>query len=276
MNRIPRKDRDKRLRQLVEKGANVVGATTGAVVALVTGDPMLAIGAVGVKASGIYKAVGAEIANRWLAPREEDRIGGVMALSAQYLESALEQGKILRDDGFFDTPQDGRPHAEEILEGVLRKAQSEYEERKLPYLARLWSNACLNKNLDSAELNYLLKLSEQLTYRQLVIIAIVGAMARADHKNIFNLRKEHYEKADLNMLSATAIVLSEVIMLHNLNCISTVAPLGVVQVTPSKMRIGTHGGTLYNVMELHRIPRSDFQEVIDLLGEQLPSRSKLN
>lgn len=275
MNRIPRNDSDRRLRQLVEKGANVVGATTGAAVALVTGEPMLAIGAAGVKASGIYKAVGAEIADRLLAPREEGRIGGVLALSAQYLGSALAHGKMLRDDGFFDTPEDGRPDAEEVLEGVLRKAQSEYEERKLPYLARLWSNACLDKNLDSAELNYLSKLSEQLTYRQLVIIAIVGAMAKADGQNVFNLRKEHYEDVDLNVFSATAIILSEVIMLHNLNCIQIVAPLGVVQVTPSKMRIGTHGGMLYNVMELHRIPRSDFQEVIDLLGEQLPPGSTL-
>jgi hypothetical protein len=133
-------------------------------------------------------------------------------LSAQYLESALAQGKTLRDDEFFDTRPDGRPDAEEVLEGVLRKAQSEYEERKLPYLARLWSNSCLqeNKNLNLAELSYLLKLSEQLTYRHLVIIAIAGAMDKANHNDIFNLREKDYENLNFNLLSETALVLSEV------------------------------------------------------------------
>ena len=140
-----------------------------------------------------------------------------MALSVEMLESELDRGRTLRADGFFDTSTDGRSDAEEVMEGLLRKAQTEYEERKLKYLARLWANACLDETLGAAKLNYLVKLAEQLTYRQFTVISIAGAMAKADNANIYHLREQHYENTELNMLAETAIVLSEIMALHNLN-----------------------------------------------------------
>ena len=256
----------RRLRQIIENGANVVGATTGAALSAITGSPEFGVGVAAVGASGAYQRVGAEIADRLLSPREQARVGGVLALSAEMLKSELDRGRTLRDDGFFDVPPDGRTDAEEILEGVLRKAQTEYEERKLSYLARLWSNACLDETLGPAKLNYLVKLAEQLTYRQFLIIAMVCAMAKADHANIFRLRVRHYEEANLNMLGETAIVLSEVMALHNLNCVQVIAPLGPIQIAPSEMRIANHGAALYNAMELHRIPEDDLQQIIQLLS----------
>ena len=256
---------EERLREIIEKGANVVGATTGAILSLVTGSPEFGVGTTAIGASGAYKRVGAEIADRVLAPREEARVGGVLAQSAELLKWELDRGRSFRDDGFFDMPPGGRSDAEEVLEGVLRKTQTEYEERKLPHLARLWSNACLDDTLSPAKLNYLVKLSAQLTYRQFVIISMVGEMAKADHANIYQLRSQHYENSGLNMLGDTAIILSEVMALHQLNCVSVIAPLGPIQIAPSEMRIATHGATLYNAMELHRLPAKDCREVIELL-----------
>ena len=127
-----------------------MGATTGAVLSAVTGSPEFAEGVAAVEASGGYQRVGAEIADRLLSPRELARIGGVMALSAEMLKSEMDRGRWIRDDGFLDAPPAGRADAEEVLGGVLRKAQTEYEERKLTYLARLWSNGCLDETLGSA------------------------------------------------------------------------------------------------------------------------------
>ena len=95
---------------------------------------------------------------------------------------------------------------------------------------------------------------------------MVGAMAKADHANIFQLRAQHYEQANLNMLGETAIVLSEVMALHNLNCVKVIAPLGSIQIAPSEMGIANHGAALYNAMELHRIPEGDCQQIIQLLS----------
>ena len=256
-----------KLRAIIEKGASVVGTTTGAALSLVTGSPELGVALTAIGATGVYQKVGTEIADRWLAPREQARVGGVFAASVEMLKSELDRGRTLRNDGFFDS-SDGRSNAEEVMEGVLRKAQTEYEERKLVYFARMWSNACLDETFGAAKLNYMVKLAEQLTYRQLAIISMAGAMAKADNANIFGLREQHYEKAGLKMGSETSIVLSEVMALHNLNCLKVIAPLGHVQIEPTTMRINTWGVALYVAMELGRIAIDDkrqIQQVVDLL-----------
>ena len=254
-----------KLRQIIEKGTNVVGTTTGAALSVVTGSPELGVSLAAIGATGIYQKVGTEIADRWLAPREQARIGGVLVLSVEMLKSKLDRGRTLRDDGFFDTPTDGRSNAEEVLEGVLRKAQTEYEERKLKYLARLWANACIDKTFCLADLNYLVKLAEQLTYRHLTIISIAGKMANADDANVYGLREQDYEKTGLKLVGDTPIVLSEIMALHNLNCLRLIALLGPSQIVPSQMKVGTHGAALHNTMELFRIPESDRQQVVALL-----------
>ena len=145
-----------KLRRMIEKGSHVIGTTASAALSVATGNPEVSVALATIGATGIYQRIGTEMADRWLAPREQARVGGVIALSAEVLRQKLDQGRTLRNDGFFDTPLDGRSAAEEVIEGVLRSAQAEYEERKLTYLARLWSNACLDEALGAARLNYLL------------------------------------------------------------------------------------------------------------------------
>ena len=256
---------NRRLRQIIETGANVVGTTSSAVISAVTGNPEFGVGAAALGATGAYRRVGAEIADRLLGPREQARIGGVLALSAEVLRAKLDQGCTLRDDGFFDTPPEGRSDADEVLESVLRKAQTEYEERKLEYLSRLWANACIDKTLGLADLNHLVKLAEQLTYRHLTIISIVGKMANADYANIYSLRSQHYEKAGIKLVGETPNVLAEIMALHNLNCLMVIALLGPIQIVPSQMKIGTYGAALHNTMELFGIPESDRQQIVALL-----------
>lgn len=254
-----------RLRQIIETGANVVGVTSSAAVSVVTGSPELGVGAAALGATGAYQRVGAEIADRLLGPREATRIGAVLALSAETLKTRLDHGGVLRDDGFFDVPPDGRSDAEEVLEGVLRKAQAEYEERKLEYLARFWANACIDKTFGAADLNYLTKLAEQLTYRHLTIVSVAGKMANADDANVYDLREQNYKQSRLSLVGDTAIVLSEIMALHSLDCVRMFGTFHPIQVVPSAMQIGTHGAALHNMMELFRIPEGDRQQVVALL-----------
>ena len=253
-----------KLRQLIQTGTNVVGTTTGAALAMVTGSPEIGVALTAIGATGVYQRVGIEMADHWLAPREQARVGSVLASSVGMLKSELEQGKSLRSDGFFDVDA-GRSDAEEIMEGVLRKAQAEYEERKLQYLARMWSTACLDETFGTDKLNYMVKLAEQLTYRQLVILSIAGAMTQANNADIFRFRDQDYEKAGLKMGSETSIVLSEVMVLHYLNCVKVIAPLGHVQIVPSELKLDTWGVALYIAMGLSGINCQDRKPVVDLL-----------
>ena len=92
---------DDRLRQIIEKGAHVVGATTGAVLSAVTGNPAFGVGGAALGASGAYQRVGSEIADRVLGPREQARVG-ILAQSAQILKS--EDPGALAGGGFPTRP----------------------------------------------------------------------------------------------------------------------------------------------------------------------------
>ena len=163
-----------KLRRMIETGVNMIGASSGAAISVITGSPEFGIGSAAVGATGAYQRIGTEIANRVLAHGEQERIGGVLALSAEVLKEKLENGHKLRDDGFFDTPKNSRSCGDEILEGLLRKAQTEYEEKKIPYLAHFWANASISESFDVNELHMMMKLIEQLTYRHLTIIFYAG------------------------------------------------------------------------------------------------------
>ena len=257
-----------KLRQIIEKGATVVGTTTGAVLSVVSGSPEIGVVLTAIGATGVYQKVGAEIADRLLAPREQARIGGVLALSVEFLNSELDNGRRLREDGFFNISQGDRSDAEEVLEGVLQKAQTEYEERKLPYLARLWANACLDGNLGVAKLNYMVKLAEQLTYRQMALITLAGQMTNAGNNSHHGLREEGYESARLKMRDEVSTVLAELKMLHTLDCVRVFDLLSTLDINPSRIRLGSWGFSLYNDMEVYRIAKDDplqFEQVVQLL-----------
>ena len=90
---------DDRLRRIIQAGAPIVGASAGAAISALSGTPGLSIEAAALGSSGLYPRVGDEIANRLLGPREQARVGGVLALSADVLKWKLDRGHKLRDDG---------------------------------------------------------------------------------------------------------------------------------------------------------------------------------
>lgn len=96
-------------------------------------------------------------------------------------DEALSQraGESLRDDGFFTAGPSGSPPAVEFFEGSVRAAARDYERRKAPYLGRFWANLAYEKDIDFARAAFLLRLAEDLTYRQLVLLAIFGTADEA-------------------------------------------------------------------------------------------------
>lgn len=250
-----------KLRNIIEGGSSVVGATASAAISVVTGSPEFGIGAAGLSASGAYRRVGAEIANWMLGPREEARIGGVMALSAEVLRTKLAEGYHLREDGFFELQATSRPAAEELLEGVLRKAQAEYEERKLPYLARFWANACVDARIKPPTLNQLVRLSEQLTYSNLIVISLVARIDEILSSPIYS-QKHHIDPssravANVLRMDAQHSIFAEIRMLSGLDCVRFRDLNNADRETLSDIELGTYGAALYQLMELHLIPHSE-------------------
>jgi hypothetical protein len=160
--------------ELVEAGGDFAGASIGGALGLIGGPVGVVAGAAGgVLATRAFRRVGAQLRQRWLDPRQELRLGGAYALAADLVQKRLEAGSTLRSDGFFEPTTDGRPPAEELLEGVLRAAAEAYEEKKVPFLASMYSSLVFRPDISPAYANSLIQLAADCTWRQVVILAFL-------------------------------------------------------------------------------------------------------
>ena len=168
-------DQEQLARDLVKTGGEVAGAAVGGALGLIGGPVGVAAGAAGgVLATRVFRRIGAELEGRWLSPREHARVGGAFAIAASDIKSRLDAGESLREDGFLDGNDDERSEAEEVLEGMLKAAADAYEERKLPYIANIYSSIAFRPDISAAYANTLVQLASRCTWRQFVLISLIG------------------------------------------------------------------------------------------------------
>jgi hypothetical protein len=168
-----RSDAD-RATALIEGGAELAGASIGAAVGLIGGPPVVVGGAaLGAVASRVLRQLGSEIHQRLLGPRQRVRVGAAFAVAAETIAMRLEAGEAPRADGFFEASSDGRPAAEEVLEGVLQAAGDAYEERKVPFLGKLYAAVAFDGSVGRPQANFFIAVAQRLTFRQLALMAVI-------------------------------------------------------------------------------------------------------
>jgi hypothetical protein len=233
----------------IDTGADMVGAVTGGAIGLIAPPfgPLVGAGA-GVALSRAFRVVGNQVIERFSAPREATRVGGALAVAAQEIEERLVALEMLRQDGFFDAirPDTGRTAAEEVLEGVLRHAADAYEEKKVRYLGAMYATAAFDASYTAPELHLLLKLFDRVTYRGLVLLAIVGTRGYGDRLRDAQVR----EIADGNLaIDPASEVIAEIDALAAENLIGVGQEDGSVANYASVM----NGGTLKKFLEKARL-----------------------
>lgn len=261
----------------METASAVGGALAGTALTLMAG-PFVG-SASGEAVARVLRRVGFEIERRFLAPRQERRIGEAYKAAAEGVARELEAGHVVRTDGFFDQPDpDHESPAGEILEGVLRTAADEWEQRKVPYIGRIFAMLSFDPSVSPSDANYLLKLAERLTYQQVVLLAFWEAAQ--DPK-----RPYKKEVMSAGLRQAEGHSRPKATILAEINDLASRGLVGVVpegeSVVPEEATIagleafGTFGGrvdltrvgltnmgrTLYRLMGLDEVPDRDFQEI---------------
>lgn len=256
------KPKSERIQRLVRSGsgtfADVSASAAGSAVGFVMGGPAGAIagGVVSSLASKCFRRIGEEITGRTLSPREEARVGRVYALAAADLGRRIDEGEELRDDGFFARTGRGRSDAEEVIEGVLLKSQSEPEEKKLPYMATLLSSVAFDKVISAEMAHQIVKAAEDMTYRQLCLLRLSAikdqlGLRRSDYRGYGSFSRELlqvlYECYDLSRRGFV-------------NFGGDVA-FGPSDVKPGGMTVQGLGAEAYNLMRLSSIPITEITPV---------------
>lgn len=260
------KKREQITKQITEIGGTVTGSVVGAAIGTVIAGPLGAAG--GAFAGGIIEKVflwaGEEISERFLSKRENIRVKTVLEQAQEKIEKNFSDNKTLRDDDFFNEGIDDRSTAEEILEGMLLIAQKEYEEKKLIYLANLYANIAFDKTINGHMADRLLKIASEITYRQLVILKVIGFF-QTNSKAPTRRTTSFNEISGLNNVSLA----SDIFDLYQRSVLlSNKAILDADGINPSAISVGGYGAHLYNLMELFNIPDDELSsETIAFLTE---------
>jgi len=183
-------NKDNIITELVETGSDISGSVAGAVIGGLVAGPSGAIigGASGPFLTRIFKKVGTEIKNRFISPREEVRIGAVYGFAINKIQQNIKDGQTIRNDSFFENRESKRADSEEIFEGVILGAQKEYEERKVKYLGNLYGNICTNDKIIREHANQLIKITNNLSYRQLCILQLFVEKWNENHNFKFRVK----------------------------------------------------------------------------------------
>ncbi len=169
-------------KELVTFGAEIAGAVTGGTIGFVIAGP---IGAVGGAVVGPILTKGLEIAAdfalRDLSRREKIKAGAGLVFAYNKIIKYLKEGRIPREDGFFERDVTGRSASDEILEGALLRCKNEHEEKKLKLIGNIYANVAFMPEVNVAGANWLLQKCQELTYRQLCVITLIE---RAKNKGV--------------------------------------------------------------------------------------------
>jgi len=240
------------LNELVSWGSSMTGSVVGTGLGFLIGGPAGAVlGAAGgpTVASILQKAAG-DVLQRHLSGREKTRIGAVSAYAAERIGERLKAGEGIRGDGFFEANVHERAAAEEIFEGIIRAAQKETEEKKIPSIGRLFASLAFDSRVDRAHANVLIRLAEDLSYRQLCLLAIF-----AQPLKYLDVIYQHSKVNDVEL----AGLVEEIRDLFSRRMIIQTNRLG--EISPRLIRLRTMSAELYRLMELGSADETDLENL---------------
>lgn len=247
-------DKQSGIRRLINTGAEIAGGAVGGALGFLAGGPAGAalLGAGGAAAAAALKHIGEEASERLLGPREQVRVGGVLAIAAEEIRQRLKKGETIRTDGFFESKGSSRSDAEEVAESVLLKSQREPEEKKIPYMGHLFAAVAFDPQISAQLAHQVTKTAEQLTYRQLCIFKL------AVTKQAFPLRCEDY-RSHGSFSKSLYQILYECLDLYHRGLISFGGEVafGPTDVKPGSMTVQGLGADIFNLMKLGLIPNED-------------------
>lgn len=267
------REEDEKVRDIVETGSEIAGATTGAAVGLlVGGSPGAVVGAAaGPMAAKVLRGLAAEFRDRVLGHREEVRVGAAIAFASAKIKEKLDAGERPRQDDFLTDEERNRSTAKEVFEGIVLAAQREAEEKKVRLYGNLLANLAFAQDIDRSQANYLIRLGEQLSYRQLCLLSLFAQNTLVfDEQNHFNLQAGSYRDraSEASPIATDMIVLlQEIYDLYQRGILENggSAMIDKSDANPSMLSPEGVAVNLYNLMELWTVDAADLNALIRLL-----------
>ena len=168
---MSRRDRQKLRDRVarVSEFASRIGQSATQLALVSAGDPVLAIPA-GAIVGQTINDVGKDLAHRLMSDSQARRAADFVEETVTLIQQHLDHGDRVRNDGFFEA---GLRHddAREVYEAAALVAADTPARRKLHHIAALSAAIPFRDDVSVETSAFLIKLLDQLTYRQLVLLA---------------------------------------------------------------------------------------------------------
>lgn len=278
------------VKRIIDAGSNMTGTVTSNILTFLVGGTEGAIvgGMAGATVTGVVKVLG-DIAHRNLSKREEIGIGAAANFAIDKIRARLESGEMPRDDRFFtQRDYDSRSYAEEIFEWALLKSKNEHEEKKIKFIANIFSNTTFHSEISSSEANHILQVAENMTYRQMCLIALFERIAEFDDIHLATKDLSIQVNKDDTSIVDNLSVLQEIYQLSNSGLVACklieqvnaggftdssitnsqnyMALFSLDDVIPDMMVLTSLGKRYYSIMNLNEISSEDLVEVVEILS----------
>lgn len=252
-------------RRLLTHSTKIGGAAVGGAAGSLVGPAgTIAGAAIGAAVAETCTAVLDDLANRWLSPKEEQRVAGVAALAIEQIRERL-LWETRREDDFFEGDPEAPSPAEELLEGVLLNAKQEHEQLKLPYLANFYANLIFAPYVQRHEANHLLSLFEGLTYRQLCILSLASQLDKYPVRDEMWQPKASVGAESLDVAQQSLYLYQRQLLISYQKDKERAGFVHEVNVVvPAFATVSTTGSRVVELFGLKTIPREHLAEVAKL------------
>ncbi len=245
----------KKLKIIIDKGSEIGGSVAGSTIGLAIAGPVGAIAGaiVGPLVGATFKKVGTEISEKIMGPREQARVGATYTLALEKIAKIIDTGKKVRNDDFFEVQENDRSKSETILEGTLLKVRNEYEEKKIRCYSNLLANLSFDNSINFEKGNTLLRILEQLSYRQIAILAYFSTIEDLSTQNWMISFKD---KADLGKYQDFYFELMDI---YNKQLLKQTG--GGISMSASSLGISPLGKTMCDLIGIEEIDDNDTLQI---------------
>ncbi len=219
-------------------------------------SPMQAMG------FSVFSMMIADFLRRQLSNKEISRMSTVSTLAFAEIKKRIEEGEKPRDD-IWHSEMEPSCEAEDMFENINLKARDEIEQKKLPFYAKIFSDAVFDPDLSINQLNALLNLIDKLSYRQIVYIRIFSDTCA------FNLSKTKlkagqgitYEKLSIYM-ELFELFKEGLLILNEPDKSTHTIVIDLKQIIPAFVSLSTQGEYLFSVAGIKNLELEELRPFI--------------
>lgn len=225
--------------------------------ASITGNPILTVAAS--IAAPAASSVAVDFASRALSKWQSNRFINGCRLIAQKIGVNIHSGKSLRVDGAMSAI-DGE-QAQQVLEGILQNIADEYEKKKIEAHTSFFTNLCFDERIVFEQALYVTRVLKQLSYRQLVLIAISHYAPLQAGGWQFKFK----DKGN-SILKNYADLYSEIQSLEQMRIIEDSNRGVSLGGSSAPLRLSLFGQTIFEELELASVPEEDKRLVLQMIS----------